>query len=225
VSLSDVDASNNQLYGAQIEAEGAVKVVSSTFLNNKYYTYTSCKGSKSAGYGIKIFTTNPDKASPIVIEGVDASGNGAEGGFIKSESTVEVTDSTFNQNGADGLNITASGDVTLTNVTASQNKGDGVEVTGVCTNTVSVNDGTFQNNGAHGLKIVKANIVLNGTQTFGGNGSSNVFQSGCAAANSNQAVSNASNSSQNSSSNSWNGNYSHGHTYWHSYSHHWHGHR
>jgi hypothetical protein len=226
VSLTDVDASNNQLFGATIEAGGAVSVVSSTFNNNKYYTYSSCQGTKSAGYGLKVVTTDPAKASPIVLSGVEASSNGAEGAILQGESTVSVSDSTFNANGADGLNITASGDVTLTNVTADQNKGDGVEVKGVCTNTVYVNGGTFTNNKKYGIKVVEATYTPDGAQTFSGNSYGNVFQSGCAAANSNQAAasSNTSNSSQSHSSNSWNG-YGHGHTYWHSYSNHWHGHR
>ncbi len=208
VSLESVDASNNQLFGATIEADGAVSVISSTFLNNKYYTSTSCKGSKSAGYGLKVVTIDPAKASPIVLEGVDASSNGAEGAILQGESTVEVTDSTFSSNGADGLKITASGDVTLTNVTAEQNKGDGVEVTGICTNTVNVYGGTFQGNSKYGIKIVDANSVLDGMQTFtNGNGSGNVFQSDCVVVNNNGSNNNQNNSGQPW----WNGNHGHGH--------------
>lgn len=192
VSLTDVDASNNQLFGATIEAGGAVSVISSTFMNNKYYTYTSCKGKKSAGYGLKVVTTDPAKASPIVLSGVEASNNGAEGAILVGESgsTVNVTNSTFKDNGATGLSITASDNVTLTNVTASGNKGHGVYVKGACTNTVFVNGGTFTDNSKYGIKVVNATYTPDGTQTFGGNGYGNVFQSDCVTTNASNTSSN-----------------------------------
>jgi hypothetical protein len=181
-TLSGVDASNNQLFGATVEAGGVVSVLSSTFMNNKYSTATSCKGTKSAGYGLKVVATNPEIASPITLENVTASGNGAEGAILQGEeAAIAVTNSTFNNNGADGLNITASGTVTLTNVTADGNKGDGVDVKGVCTNTVNVSGGNFTNNDNYGLKVVDAAYAPDATTppTFSGNDSGNVFQSDC----------------------------------------------
>jgi hypothetical protein len=220
-NLNGVDASNNQLFGATIEAGGEVTVLSSTFLNNKYYTATSCKGKKSAGYGLKVVALDPAIASPITLENVTASDNGAEGAILQGEeAAIVVTDSTFNTNGADGLNITAKGNVTLTNVTADGNKGDGVDVKGVCTNTVNVSGGNFANNDNYGLKVVDAAYAPNTTTppTFSNNDSGNVFQSDCVSSGGGNGSGNSGggNTGGNNGSNWW---------YWWWYWHRGYGHR
>jgi len=181
-SLQYVNASNNQLFGADIQAGGQVDIVSSIFSNNKYTYSSSCQGSKTAGYGLKVKATGPIAlgAFDILNVGIEASGNGAEGAILDSDATVQVSDSTFNQNGANGLTITAGDTVVLTNVTADGNKGNGVEVKGMCTNTVTVRGGHFAITAKYGIKVVDALYSPDGMQDFGtGNGSGNVFHSDC----------------------------------------------
>ena len=178
-SLWDTKANDNQLFGADIQAGGNVTINSSFFNNNKYTVSTSCKGNKTAGYGLKVAATGsiflgPDEDPELINN--EASNNGAEGAILNGESTVEVVDSLFNNNGANGLTVTANDDVTLTDVTATANKGNGVEVTGVCTNTVHVDGGTFAENSKYGIKVVNATYDEVSAPTFSGNGSGNVFQ-------------------------------------------------
>jgi hypothetical protein len=183
-SLQYVNASNNQLFGANIQAGGQVDIVSSIFSNNKYTYSSSCSGTKTAGYGLKVKATGPITlgSATDVTAGIQASGNGAEGAILDGDSTVNVWNSTFNSNGANGLSITADGNVTLTDVTADQNKGNGVEVKGICTNNVTVSGGHFATNSKYGIKVVDATYTQVGTPVFESNGSGNVFHSDCAPA-------------------------------------------
>jgi hypothetical protein len=174
-----VEASNNQLFGADIESDGNVTVLSSVFAGNKYQSYSNCKGTKG-GYGIKVVAKGDivlasDPNAPGF--GVIAANNGAEGAILNGSNTIQVSDSQFTNNGANGITITANGNVTLNNVTAAGNGLNGVEMTGVCTNVLYVNGGTFAGNGKYGLKVTKATYTPDGTQTFGSNSSGNVFQS------------------------------------------------
>ncbi|RPI90018.1 MAG: hypothetical protein EHM40_19445 [Chloroflexi bacterium] len=221
-SLQYVNASNNQLFGADIQAGGQVDIVSSIFSNNKYTYSSSCGGSKTAGYGLKVTATGPITlgSATDATAGIQASGNGAEGAILDGDSTVDVGYSTFNSNGANGLSITADGNVTLTNVTADQNKGNGVEVKGICTNNVTVNGGHFARNSKYGIKVVDATYTQVGTPVFENNGSGNVFHSDCAPADddSGDDTDNTSGSSgNNTGGNSW---YGYGH---HHHHHHHHG--
>ncbi len=211
--LQGVTANDNQLFGATVEAGGKVDVIASIFARNKYYTYSSCHGTKSAGYGLKVVTTDPTLGT-ILLDNVTAVDNGAEGAILQSPATVQVTAGSFSTNGATGLSITASGNVTLINVTADGNQVDGVDVTGICTNTIIVHDGTFSDNSKWGIKIVNATYSPEGAPFFGGNGSGNVFESGC-------VTSSASNSSENQNTSAYSGGHSYSH-HWHS--HHWYGH-
>jgi hypothetical protein len=203
VLLRYVEANNNQLFGATIQADGQVKVLSSVFATNKYYTYSSCKGTKGAGYGLKVVAAGPitlgSDENDVDNRGVQAYDNGAEGAILQGETTVNVSDSSFNNNGSTGLLITANDNVTLTNVIAMDNGGDGVNVTGMCTNEVSVYGSTFAKNSKYGIKVLKATYSPDGTQTFFNNGSGNVFQSssGCA--------SSASSSGSSQSNGHWHG--------------------
>jgi hypothetical protein len=186
VTLTSVEASYNELFGANIQADGDVTVLSSIFAGNQYYTYT-CKGVSTAGYGLKVVS-----AGNIVLgaadgqtTGVQAYDNGAEGAILVGESSITVSDSSFNNNGADGLNITAhAGNVTLNNVVATGNGGDGVDVTGVCTNVLNVNGGTFSNNHQFGIRTNNITYNPDGAQTFANNSSGNVFQNSTCVTNS-----------------------------------------
>ncbi len=176
IELNAVQANNNNLFGANLHANGDITVFSSFFNGNQYTT----SDGTLAGYGLQVVSTNgniflgPGQNSTV---GVTASGNGAEGTILVGNGTITVINSTFTNNGGDGLNISANGgNVTLTNVTATGNGGDGVDVTGVCTNTLFVNGGTFAQNGLFGISANNIIYAPDGTQTFSGNSSGNVFQ-------------------------------------------------
>jgi hypothetical protein len=183
IELNAVEANDNNLFGANLHANGDITVFSSFFNGNEYTT----SDGTSAGYGLQVVSENgniflgPGQNSTI---GVTASGNGADGVILVGNGTITVVNSTFTNNGGDGLNITANGgNVTLTNVTASGNGGDGVDVTGICTNTLVVTGGTFTQNDLFGISANNIIYAPDGTQTFAGNGSGNLFQSGnCVAA-------------------------------------------
>ena len=175
VSLLYVEALNNELFGANIEADGNVVVTGSFFAGNKYYTYT-CKGSTAQGYGLKIV------ADGDILLNADANGfgnqaydNGSTGAIIEGGTSVTVSDSSFYNNGASGLSITTAVDVSLNNVTATGNGLDGVDVKATCSNTVYVNGGTFADNAKYGIKVVNAGINMDGAQTFSNNPAGNVF--------------------------------------------------
>lgn len=217
VTLMNVEASYNELFGANIKAGGPVAVLSSIFAGNNYYTYSPCKGTSAGGYGLKVVSTGEivlgaTEETPDF--GVQAYDNGAEGAILEGTSTISVTNSSFHDNGADGLKITANGgNVTLTNVTATGNGGDGVDVTGTCPNTMFVNGGTFANNDQFGIRT--ANIIYSpdGTQIFGGNHSGNVFQSSTCVTSGSSSSQTGSQSGNGSHSGSWwQWNRSHGHS-------------
>jgi hypothetical protein len=181
VTLMNVDASYNELFGANIQADGPVTVISSIFAGNNYYSYSPCRGTSTGGYGLKVVSTSDimlGAADDTSGFGVQAYDNGAEGVILQGPSTISVANSSVHDNGADGLNITANGgNVTLNNITASANGGDGMDITGVCTNSLVVNGSTFSNNGQYGIRTKNITYSPDGTQILGGNGSGNVFQS------------------------------------------------
>ncbi len=213
--LQNVNANDNQLFGANVQAGGQVNVISSVFARNKY-TYSCGCQTKTGGYGLKVVATGPINLADNMGVQTQAFGNGAEGAILNGQSTVTVSNSSFNDNGASGLSVTASGNVTLNNVTATGNKVDGVDVKGVCTNIVYVNGGTFANNGKYGIKIINATYTPDGTQTFANNPSGNVFQNSSTCSSS---TNNASNTSTNQSNSGSSGGDHHSQWYWQ-----WHAH-
>lgn len=174
VSLYEVEANNNQTFGAKINATGSVSVTSSFFSGNEGYTYSPCAGKTAYGTGLEITTTGF-----INLDQVTAQNNGYFGAKLINQTDVTVQDSTFDNNGTQGstsgLYIQTSGQVTLDNVTATNNSLDGVDVRGNCTNNVLVIDGTYANNNLYGLKIVGATLTLNGTPVFFNNPAGNIF--------------------------------------------------
>jgi hypothetical protein len=181
VRLDNVEAKENRLIGAKINALGDVFISNSNFSGNRGFTcaWFGCQDGIEAyhGYGLKVETPGL-----ISLNAVTANENHLFGASL-SGSTVNVANSTFNSNTTGvannppehGLIILSTGDVTLTNVTASGNRGNGVDATGACTNTVNVNGGTFTNNTGFGLSVVKANLNLTGTQVFSNNSAGNIF--------------------------------------------------
>jgi len=170
VTLMNVNASYNELFGANIQSGGNVTVAASIFNGNKSYTY-SCKGSTGQGYGIKVVTPGSINLVPGGANGSGntASDNGAEGAILDGNN-VTVVNSSFTGNGATGLTITANIAV-LSNVTASNNGVDGAKV---CANVVSATNNTFENNNRYGLNVGAPQIVEN-NNTYLGNGTAGLF--------------------------------------------------
>src|SRR5512138_187883 len=161
VSLHNVQANDNRLIGATIEANGDVSINDSTFNNNKGTTLSAGGTPTFHGYGLKVVTPGN-----IYISLVDASNNSLFGAHLEAGRDVVVSDSGFNNetsgsatdqtgrgleiisggnvflssvslenNQTFGANIQAGGMVFLGTVTATNNGTDGVDIQGNC-NTV-----------------------------------------------------------------------------------------
>jgi len=170
-SLTNVSASYNELFGADIQDDGNVTITASLFNGNKYYTY-SCKGSsQGGGYGLKVVAQG-DILLTSDENGVGntANDNGAEGAILENDATITVIDSTFNNNGTTGLTITGN-IVVLTNVTALDNGVDGAKI---CANDVTVTGSTFNDNGRYGLNV-GAPVFSESGNTYLTNGSTGLF--------------------------------------------------
>lgn len=124
VTLSGVEANNNQRFGANIQATGPVTVMDSFFNGNKAYAY-SCKGDKIYyGYGIQIITD-----SEVSMVNVEAVGNYLFGAHIEGKD-VAIDTANFSNNGSgNGLDLTGYGlevislnEVALLSVTANNNQ-------------------------------------------------------------------------------------------------------
>ncbi|NWG07394.1 MAG: hypothetical protein HXY35_11995 [Chloroflexi bacterium] len=171
VTIALIEANNNQLFGANVQAVGDVTVTASDFIGNFYIV-----GGSPVGYGLQVVTLgNITLVSDNTGYGVQGYENGS--GAILQGANVTVTDSNFYNNGSgNGLTITATGNVTLTNVTATSNGQNGVDITVDACSVVQVNGGTFSENGEYGLSVDGGTLTLDGTQTFANNGTGNVFQ-------------------------------------------------
>ncbi len=214
VTLMNVNASYNELFGANIQSEGTVTISSSIFNGNQSYTY-SCKGTTGQGYGLKVVTPGNINLVPGGNGiGVTANDNGAEGAILEGENVV-VVNSSFTGNGATGLTITAT-IATLSGVTASDNGVDGAKI---CADVVTVTGSTFANNNRYGLNVGTPQLVEVGN-TYTGNGTAGLFANPtCVTA----AVSTSSNNNNNTSasnSNHWSNGHGtsyHGHQFGNSY--------
>jgi hypothetical protein len=193
VTLQNITANDNRLYGTQIDAVGTVSISGSTFNNNRG-TMTTAAGNTFHGHGMQI-TSDAD----IIINSTDASGNMLFGGELTAGGLVNIADSTFNNNSTgnvanavgqglkivsggdtllgnvvldnnqtDGANIQAGGAVTLFNVTATNNGGNGVALQAACTHLMG---GTFTGNALFGLNLGTSSLNLIMPPTFSGNGS------------------------------------------------------
>jgi hypothetical protein len=166
ISLYQVNASNNQQFGANITSDGYVSISESIFSGNVSYTSGSCKSKTYSGYGLKVVTTNS-----IYIYKVTANDNGTFGASLDGVD-VYVTDSTFNNNKtSNGLTINAA-TVTLNNVTALNNGGNGAKI--CATISADVDASNFQNNGQYGLNVGSP-VFNEGVNTYINNTSGGVF--------------------------------------------------
>ena len=140
IFIDNVNASNNSLFGAQLNAAGDVVITSSFFNNN-----TTGSATDALGYGL----------------GVISGQNVFIGG-------IQPTDAvTVDGNQLYGANIQAAGDVFLDFMIATNNGTNGVEVDATCT---FLNGGTFTGNGEYGLSLTNSALDQVGSPVFGGNG-------------------------------------------------------
>ena len=135
VALTAITANNNQLFGANVQATGAVSIAHSYFNGHIAYYYDYFSGeilSRDGGYGLNVATLGP-----IAINDVTAEGNYLYGASLEGGATT-VENSNFNANGSGvitdptgyGLMInSSSGKVVVRNVNANDNQLFGADVT------------------------------------------------------------------------------------------------
>lgn len=200
VSLLNVEANDNRLIGATIDAQGDVSVTDSRFNGNTGVTLDSAGNQTFHGYGLNVLTPGN-----IFLSGVTASNNTLFGAHLEAGLDVNISGSDFsgqttgsatdllgrglevvggnvlidnttlNNNQTFGANIQATGAVFLDTVTASGNATNGVEVQGTCS-TVFLINGTYTNNGQYGLSVTNGRVSPSGTPVFSGNGTGDIFQ-------------------------------------------------
>lgn len=201
VLLTNVQADDNRLIGATINAAGDVSINESSFSNNNGVTLSSGGTPTFHGYGLQVITLGS-----IFLSVVDASNNTLFGAHLEAGEDVNVSSSTFNNqtsgsvtdltgrgleiiSGANvfitdtvidnnqtfGGNVQAAGDVFLNTVTATNNAEDGIDVEASCT-TVFLIDGNYSNNGGYGLSITGGALDQSGAPVFANNGAGDIFQ-------------------------------------------------
>ena len=192
VTLTNVVANDNRLYGTYIEALGNVTVTDSTFNNNTGIT-NEAGVDTFHGQGMYI-----DSEADIFITNTDASNNMLYGGNLNAAGSVSILNSTFNNtttgsnanavgeglqivSGADtfltavtvgnspatGADIQAGGIAWLENLTATDNGGDGVSVQASCVRLIG---GTYSGNAQYGLNLNSSALHLLAQPSFSNNG-------------------------------------------------------
>ena len=181
VSLDNVTASDNFLWGASIDAGGDIAISNSLFNSN-----TTAVPSFIDDTGLVI---NGD--ADVALNNVTASDNRLYGAVIDATGTVSINDSTFNNNRGvittdgvttlygHGLRVNSLADIFIDGTTATNNMLFGAELNAA--GEVAVSNSTFsdtatdpgQNAVGEGLRIVSAGnaslatVVLNHNQTDG----------------------------------------------------------
>lgn len=146
VTLNDVDASRNQLFGADIAAVDYVVITNSIFSGHQSVTFTPGEGLTFYGYGLTVVTPND-----IFLDFVTANFNNLWGGSLTGRN-ITVSNSHFNNNVSDsnifiddtGLLVNASGTVELYNVEAKENRLIGATITAA--GNVTIADSNFTDN-------------------------------------------------------------------------------
>ena len=202
VSLNNVQANENRLIGATIEAGGDVSINNSVFSNNNGELVDGAGNPTFYGYGLKVVS----EAGSIFIDGVTASNN-LYGAHLDAALDVAVSNSNFSNNttGSDqdvsgyGLAIVSGGNVLMESVvldgnqtfgadivlegngavfldaiTASNNGANGVQVQTNCGMVFLIN-GNYSNNGGYGLSIINSALNQSGAPIFAGNVSGDIF--------------------------------------------------
>lgn len=146
VTLIGVNASNNQLFGADIKAKRAVTIIDSFFSGHQTVTFTPCLGLTFYGYGLTVVT--PDD---ITLNGVEANFNNLWGASLTGDD-IDVFSSQFNNNVSDsnifiddtGLIVNAADDVVIFDVEANENRLIGAVIT--AGGDVFITDSFFNDN-------------------------------------------------------------------------------
>ena len=198
VALSNVEASDNRLFGAQIDAVGTVSITDSTFNNNRGEVMDASGATQYHGHGLQINTL-----ADIFIDNTDAVGNMLFGGQLTAAGQVAISGGSFSNTQTDdatvaegkgleivsggntslsgvvldnnqsvGADIDAGGDVFLTGVTATNNGTDGTAVQASCTHVFG---GTYSGNGQYGINLVDSALSLESPPVFANNGAGNIF--------------------------------------------------
>ena len=198
VALNNVQANDNRLIGATIDAAGTVSINNSTFSNNKGTTISSTGVPTFHGYGLEVVSLDS-----IALDNVIASNNNLFGASLDAGVDVFIANSTFSNNSTGsatdplgrglevvsagdvfldtvvvdnnqlfGANIQAAGDVFLDTVTATNNGTDGVVVDATCANLIN---GTYSGNGQYGLNLINPALNQIGSPIFAGNGAGDIF--------------------------------------------------
>lgn len=201
VALNNVQANDNRLIGASIDAVGDVAIRNSTFSNNNGMLISSGGAPTFYGYGLQVFSQGD-----IALFLVTASNNMLFGAHLDAGGNVRVSSSSFSNqtsgsttdqtgrglevisagniildnvlidnNQMFGANLQAGGDIFLDAVTATNNGLDGVDAQGSCT-AVFLGDGTYSNNGQYGLSVTNAALNQSGTAVFANNGTGDIFE-------------------------------------------------
>ena len=142
VTLSDVEANDNQIFGADIEAANAVTIGNSFFNGNLMYT----PDLTFYGYGLTVVSQGN-----ISLSNVEADENYLWGASLDGPN-VFIEDSTFNENVSDrtdfiddtGLLVVSPGDVFLLNVEANDNRLIGADID--AGGDVTITDSSFSRN-------------------------------------------------------------------------------
>ncbi|MEO7841175.1 MAG: right-handed parallel beta-helix repeat-containing protein, partial [Anaerolineales bacterium] len=199
VTLDAVQANDNPMIGADIQATGTVAISNSDFSNNRGSLVSSTGVVTFFGYGLQVIS-----GGTINLDGVTASNNRLFGAHLESGADITIANSSFdNQSSGSptdltgrglevvttggivtlfnvtasnnqlfGMNIQAPGNVFLDQVTATNNGTNGVEVDTACT---FLNSGTFTGNGQYGLSLVNPVLTQSGSPVFSGNGAGDIF--------------------------------------------------
>ena len=198
VALNNVEASENRLYGAQIDADGIVSINNSTFNNNRGETIDADGNTTYHGHGLQI-----NSLADIFIFNTEAVNNMLFGGQLTAGGEVAVDTSTFSETstGPDadalgvGLEITSSGNASLANVTLDNNQTDGADIQAggdIFLDLVTATDngtngvvaqadcthvfgGLYAGNGQYGLVLDNSALDIVSPPTFSGNGAGNIF--------------------------------------------------
>jgi len=198
VSLNNVTANDNRLFGASIDAGGNVSVNNSNFLSNNGVTVSGSGANQFDGTGLQV-----NANGGIFINNTNASGNSLFGADLTAVGDVAIANSIFSNtttsdataplgvglsivsgqnvfidtvtldgNQVNGATIQAAADVFLDFVTATNNGANGVEVDAACTH---LNGGTFSGNGQYGLSLVNPTLDQVSPPVFSGNGLGDIF--------------------------------------------------
>ncbi|MDL1910041.1 hypothetical protein FBQ81_05005, partial [Chloroflexi bacterium CFX6] len=144
VNLSNMSASFNEIFGANVTAEGPVYIDASLFNSNLSIQY----GTITDGYGLSVVSQGDITVDQGAVpdEGIEANGNYFFGAYLAGVN-VYVAQSAFNDNGSGnvenpigrGLEVVSTGTVTLISLEANNNQlfGANVEVKGAGAVTVT----------------------------------------------------------------------------------------